>query len=353
MHAVGGLDPGQGGIIGIIVGMRSLILLALPWLLVAADPADPIALLPALVRTEPEVRKEPPVDEAAAMTLAPGIRVVVGRMVALAGVMQMDQGPTDGLEVVACLRDGKTHETMVRLDTDAAAVVKAAVLAALGPQDGQPTAEGSGMPARGVPMRVRVHWQEDDGMWRSTDASTLVRDRVVDRPYPPLPYIYTGSHERVVQEAGPDGAPVRRTRFMLENSKTVVGNYDEPDMLLASPFPGSIRDDRFEIHSALAPFVRTRVVVTIEAAALPLILRADGEVLQDPEGRVLGEDLLEALLARVYGAGATPGLRAVGVVVAPQAAREIDVRIRERILAAAARARAWVVPVFTISVPAR
>ncbi|MFM2089585.1 MAG: hypothetical protein RLZZ127_74 [Planctomycetota bacterium] len=316
--------------------------------LAGADPIDPLTALPVLPVSAPALQAGPLAATGAIVVLAPGVRIVPGRMVLLDGVMQVDQGPTDGLEVIACLRDGKTHETMVRLDTDAAAVVKAGVLAALGPQDGQTTAEGSGVPARGTPMRVRVHWQEDDGTWRSADASTLVRDRVVDRPYPPLPYIYTGSHERVVQETGPDGAPLRRVRFMLENSKTVVGNYDEPDMLLASPFPGAVRDDRFEVHSAVAPFARTRVQVSIEPATLPLTLSADGESLHDQEGQRLGDAMLEALLARHYGTGAAPELRAVAVAVAPGSARDIDVRLRERILAAAARARAWVVPVFTL-----
>jgi hypothetical protein len=117
-------------------------------------------------------------------------------------------------------------------------------------------------------------------------------------------------------------------------------------MLLASPFPGASRDDRFEIHSAQAPFARTRAILTIEPTVLPLTLRAEGETLTDTAGATLGDAALEAVLARHYGAGATPELRALAVVVPAQAPREGDVRIRERILAAAARARAWVVPVF-------
>ncbi len=314
-----------------------------------ADQTDPLTLLPVLPRSEPAVVEGSPAAGDGLVTLAPGIRIHPGRMVVLDATVQMDQGPADGLEVIACLRNGKTHETLLRLDTDAAAVVKAAVLAALGPADGQPTAEGSGQPARGTPLRVRIHWQEEQGGWRSADASTLVRDRVVDRPYPPLPYVYTGSHERVVTEVGPDGAPVRRTRFMLENSKTVVGNYDEPDMLLASPFPGAGRDDRFEIHSAQAPFARTRAILTIEPARLALTVHVQGETLSDEAGNTLGDAALEAILARHYGAGTAPELRALAVAVQAQAPREGDVRIRDRILAAAARARAWVVPVFILA----
>jgi hypothetical protein len=331
--------------------MRLPILLLLAWsaVLPGADPTDPLTLLPVLPRSAPAVVSGPPDAGVSAVVLAPGVRIIPGQFVLLDATVQMDQGPADGLEVIACLRDGKTHETMLRLDTDAAAVVKAAVLAALGPADGQITAEGSGLPARGTPMRVRVHWQDDQGGWRVADASTLVRDRVLDRPYPALPYVYTGSHERVVTETGPDGNPVRRTRFMLDNSKTVVGNYDEPDMLLASPFPGAVRDDRFEIHSAEAPFARTRAVLTIGPAVLPLTVQADGETLRTVDGSVLGDAALEATLARHYGLEASPELRAVAVMVPSQAPRAADVRIRDRILAAAARARAWVVPVFVPS----
>jgi hypothetical protein len=97
-----------------------------------ADQTDPLTLLPVLPRSEPAVVEGSPAAGDGLVTLAPGIRIHPGRMVVLDATVQMDQGPADGLEVIACLRNGKTHETLLRLDTDAAAVVKAAVLAALG-----------------------------------------------------------------------------------------------------------------------------------------------------------------------------------------------------------------------------
>ena len=124
------------------------------------------------------------------------------------GTVNPAQGPVDGLEVLLCLRDGKTHEALVRLDTTLGAVVKAACIDGLGlAADGQPAEEAAGFPARGTPVRIELRWQGANGAWLGLDAACLVRDRVTDRPYPPLPFIYTGSRFVALPGIGPDGTP--------------------------------------------------------------------------------------------------------------------------------------------------
>lgn len=329
--------------------LRTLLLSTLFPFVVLAESVDPLSLLPVLIPAIPQPIKDFSSPEDSGVRLAPGVFMVPGTAVYLSGSVLIDQGPTDGLEVLACLREGKTHETFIRLDADSGGVVKAAVLATLGPSDGVVPQEGSGIPARGIPMRVRLIWKNEQDVYVVADASTLVRDRVVDRPYPPLPYVYTGSHERLIQESLPDGTSVRRVKFMLDNSKSVIGNYDEPDLLLASPFPGAIRDDRFEVASAVAPFVKTRVWLSIAAATLPLTLLSDGTFLSPADGSPLSDAELEAVLVRFYGPAASPELRAVSVSVPAQSPRDCDVRLRDRILRAAARAKVWVVPVFSVT----
>lgn len=309
----------------------------------AAEPAaDPLAALPALPRPAPAPMPEP----AGGDTVVEGVRTLPDRVL-LDGTLNMDKGPADGLEVLACLRDGKTHESLVRLDTTQGRYVKFACISALKLDDGQWTEESSTLPARGTPLRVRLHWRDDEGAWQAIDASSLVRDRAIDRAYPALPWVYTGSRITVVAETGPDGKPRQRERFMLDNTRSVAVIFDEPDALIASPFPSAGLDARFEVNSAIAPPAGGRVVISLERAELPLTLDADATGKLSATGSPLDDAALAAALTAAYPADAPAGfLRAVGIRIPATAERTVDAAIRGRLLAAAAAAKAWAVPLF-------
>ncbi|MFW5751385.1 MAG: YdjY domain-containing protein [Planctomycetota bacterium] len=288
--------------------------------------------------------------------LAEGLYLGEDRVV-MEGVVLVDQGPVDGLEVIACLEGGKNHESLVRLFCNRADLTKAAFLAAFDPPDGAPAPEASGQPARGTPLRVRLFWQRLDPLtgsstWMAADASTLVRNRQLRHPYPPLPYVYTGSQFRTVHETLPDGTTQRVERFMLTTTRSVVVNFDEPDTLLASPFPLSARDDFFEVNSGVRPPPpETPVLVVFEALELPLTIDTewDGEdtVLHHADA-VIDRGALANLLLEHYGPKADPTYRAVGLRVAPEVPRSADLELRQLVLELAAGVDAWVVPVFVI-----
>jgi hypothetical protein len=296
--------------------------------------------------------------------LGPGTEVVAGvryerdRWVMLEGSINMDQGPADGLEVLACLKDGKTHESLLRIDSPSGRMIQLACIAAFNFPTGIPADEGSGIPARGTPVRVRVVWKGEDGKAKAIDASCLVRDRSMNRGYPPLPMVYTGSRFLTVQEVGADGKVVRRDRYMLDNTRSIGVNYDEPDALLASPYPGANEDGRFEANSGLfdpagstAPTVGSRISMLIEKTELALTLELDDHGGLRSGDQVVDDERLAALLAASYGADAPADrLRAVGVRVAKGIEnRQLDVAARARVMAAAAVAKAWVVPVFVLA----
>lgn len=324
-----------------------LILFILVPLAPAVDgPPAAVAALPVLAKPRAVEAKPLP----ALTTMAPGIHIAADqRVVVLDGRIQMDQGPVDGLEVVACLNGGKSHETCITLDTAAAELVKAAFIAALGVADGASPMQGVRQPARGTPLRVVARWQDPDQPDRAleVDASCLVRDRLIDRPYPPLPFVFTGSRFLPISVPGPDGQPVQRQQFMLASTRTLVAAYDEPDALMAAPFPDSWRDHHFEVHSGIAPPAGTAVRLVISRAELPLnLMVGDGGL--SVEGRTLDDAALAALLVKHYGAGASPALRAVGMVVTSAQPAEQDEHLRARLLAVAASAQVWVVPVFML-----
>ena len=309
--------------------------------LAVACAADPLAALPVLAK--------PALAQAADLgpleALGPGIAIGRGRCVVLSGAINLDQGPVDGLEVLACLKDGKKHESLIRLDAVQGSVVKAACIAALGLADGEPTQETSGQPARGSLVQLTVRWTID-GQQQELAASSLVRDREIDRPYPALPWIYTGSRFQQIYQNGPDGRPQKREVFMLDTTRSVVVNFDEPDALIASPFPGAGVDRRFEAYSALCPPAGTPVELVISVPApdsIPrLALAADG-TLRSASGAVLDDAGLAQHLATLPAA-----TRAVAVGVTSTVERRHDLATRSRILAAAAAAKVWIVPVFVL-----
>lgn len=325
------------------------VLLTTHALLSAGDAPDPLLALPALPKPKPVMLTVAPDGR----EVAPGIAIGAGKPAALVltGSVIIDQGPVDGLEVLACLPTGKTHESLIRLTAASGQLVKATAIATLGLDDGVPAPEATGQPGRGTPLRVMVAWQSPDqpGQWLAVDASSLIRDRNIDKPYPALPFIYTGSRILEVDETGVDSKPIKRKRFMLDSTKSVIDVVDEPDALMASPFPGAGTDKHFEAYGAICPPAGTAVKLVITRAELPLTLALlpDGQLrLPQADSAVLDDAALQSLLAKHFGDGATPGLRAVGVTVATTTPREQDVAARARILTAAAAAKAWVVPVF-------
>ena len=320
-------------------------------LLLAEEPtADPMTRLPVLPVPKPSVA----LAHGEASIVAPGI-LTTPTAVVLEGLSLIDNGPVDGLEVVACLEGGKYHEALVRLTTGNGQLVKFAMIRVLGCDDGQPPTEGKGQPGRGTPVRVMLEWADPDhpGQWLTLDASCLVRDRVTDQANPPLPFIYTGSRIVSAVETATNGKPVKRDRFMLDVTKSVSVVYDEPDCLLASPFFGAHIDQRFEANSAVTPPPGTAVRMVVMKAELPLTLvqSADGSLRPEAGAAApaLDDTALQALLGKYYGPTCTPELRAVAVRVAdPTTDHAIDVATRLRIVTAAAVAKAWVVPVFTL-----
>lgn len=324
---------------------RTFICLLAAAAIAAEASPDLLARLPPPPRAEPASAARPPFDPLAGTALAPGVRVVPAARVVLDGTIQVDKGPVDGLEVLACLKEGKTHEALIRLTAGDGSVVKAAFLAAFGLPDGRPAEENRGIPARGTPLRLTVMWTDEDGAWRWIDAARLVRDRTVDRGFPALPWVYTGSRILLIAESGPDGKVVRRERFMLDSTRSVAVNYDEPDALLASPFPCADQDVRFEANSAVMPPAKTTIHLVATPAETVLALRLEaGGILASRDGGGLDDAALAAAVGQAF--AAAPAHHAVTVRTATGVGDELVVAARSRIMAAAAAAKVWCVPVF-------
>lgn len=278
--------------------------------------------------------------------LAPGIGIIRDQAVVLTGKRWVDSGPDEGLAIVVCLTSGRLHESLIRLDSDDAALLKSAFILAFGWPDGATNDPLHGLPPRGVPVRVEWEWQDEAGATRRIDASCLVRDRTTDRAFPPLPFIYTGSRvgEQRLREG--DGRERMVPSFKLAEHRSLVALFDEHDALLSTPLPFLSNDLHLEVNTGLAPPGRTTGRLIFSPVTLPLTLWADdAENLRlSADGMAIDDTALSEVLSRHFGNEESTLIRAVRIHTPID--RAGDPALSRRLLNAAIAARAWVLPIF-------
>ena len=309
-----------------------------------------VVLMKQLPKVEVADPKSSPSPEGL-QAIMPGLLIQKQKRIYLNATVIFDQGPQDGLEAVACMPGGKNHESMLLLECGKGALIKSLFIANLNlTKDGVVSPQDSGLPARGFPVRAVMRWRPDAVLepdtWVERDLSTMVRDRASGHPFPPLPYLYTGSRFVTQRFTNDEGKEVEQELFMLDNTKTLITNYDEPDTLLASPFPTAQFDVLFEVNSADSPVEDTDCELYFEKAALALTLHMDGAGNLLQGDKKLDEAALQALLQQHFAANKDVALRACGITVAASTAREKDVAMREWFLRQAVAAKVYVVPVF-------
>lgn len=302
--------------------LAPLLLVALAVANLAAQQEDDVSRLQELLQQLPVLPEVPP-QEAEQLPFDPagleatGMQIRDGSVI-LRATAVVDQGPVDGLEVMLCFADGKVHESYARTAMSDARLLKAGFLAAFNLPDGKPAPEDSGVPARGWPLAITVWWRPDPDFepkrWLHLPLSSLVRDRLTNRPYPAMPYLYTGSREAVIDQSvpGQDGLQ-SSNRFMLEITKSVVVNFDEPDALLASFSPLARWDDRFEVRSDVAPASGSRLYFIFERVGLPLCWELDEQGTLRSGHRRLDRDLAIEALRQSYDALPVDAPRALAI----------------------------------------
>ena len=302
----------------------------------AAVPVVAAAAVQSVATAKPAPRIMPVVSQTAPENglalFGPGIWVSPGTEVVFSGRLVFDQGPEDGLEVVAALKASKLHETLTELDTADALRVLTALIVAFGePRDGVPPDSLSNLPPRGGPVDITLVWRTPSGSWNAIPVTSAIRDRHTDRAMVMVPGVYTGGALGTYQL--PDGSGRVHQAPVLTQAGAVCALYDEENgspLALAVPVPAE--DKRWEANSAILPPVSTpiRLVVT-RARALRAFAAAD---LQGPD-------------FAAWFAGNPLGQPASAVVqVSANQPRETDRELQIRMLALAEQRGAQFVPVF-------
>lgn len=278
--------------------------------------------------------------------LGRGVGVIRDQAVVLDGTRWIDSGPEEGLAILACLSSGRLHESLVRLVSDDAALLKSAFILAFGWADGATNDPLRGLPPRGVPVRVEWEWHDEEGATRRIDITCLVRDRTTDRAFPPLPLIYTGSRLGEQRLRTPDGKERMVPSFKLAEHRSLAALFDEHDALLSTPLAFLDNDIDLEVNTRLAPPGRTSGRLIVRPAELLLTLWADeaGNLRAAAEGSALDDDDLTALLRKHYRPDGTNPMCAVAI--RPPPVRAGDRALADRLFRCAVGAGCWVLPVF-------
>lgn len=153
-----------------------------------AEPADaPAKVSPGPTRATP--RPLPPPE--GAKRLSPDHTIWIDKargLVIIDGNISLRRGP---LEMFACVRNSKEHESVVSANTRAYAAH--AALLALGARPGAPVQfDPQFRPPRGPEIEITLRWRDRDGQMRSARAQDWVRDMRTGAAME-LPFVFAGS----------------------------------------------------------------------------------------------------------------------------------------------------------------
>lgn len=205
--------------------------------LVAADPAaDPI-----------DVAKLRRLDPESEVWIDPRTHQVV-----IGGEVVLREGP---LELFACLKGTKEHESIVAVRTKAY-VVHAALLA-VGAESGQPAIfTPKYRPASGTTIDVEIEWQDSAGKTRRARAQDMVRLSKTKGPM---------TQEWVFGGSGFYEDPVEKVRYYQAESGDLICVSNFPSATLDLPIESSQANEAllFEANTDKIPPVGTPVKVVL------------------------------------------------------------------------------------------
>jgi hypothetical protein len=197
-----------------------------------------------------------PTDPTATLTrLMPGYEVFVdkkNKQVVMEGEVCLNRGV---LEMFACLKGTKEHESVVAIKSKAF-VVHAALLA-LGAKQGSPAKfEPKYTPASGPKVGIQLYWTDEKGNKRTAKAQNWVRD-VKKKQAMTQEWVFAGSGFYVDEET--------KKQYYLADSGDFICVSNFPSAMLDLPIESSADNDNllFEAFTENIPPKGTKVTVVL------------------------------------------------------------------------------------------
>jgi len=154
------------------------------------------------------------------------------------------------LELVACARGTKEHESIFAVDVLGRYLHAAALL--LGAEPGRAVDfQGDREPPTGTPVTFEVEFKEGD-QTRRLGVHELVRNVVTGKPMEQNRWAFVGSSE-VATRRGP--------RYLAELTGALVVTYNDPSAVFDNPSPYGWDDTVYEANTELIPPIGTPVTL--------------------------------------------------------------------------------------------
>ena len=155
------------------------------------------------------------------------------------------------VEVFACTRIGKLHESVLVIDVEPIHLQTALILLGLEYQEGA-RYQGDPLTPKGDKVTIWVEWSID-GVTKRHRAEDLVFDRVKQKPMEHTDWVFTGSR-------------TNNGIFMAQATGTLISTYRDPDTIIDNPLPGGADDTIYIVNSQIVPPKGTDVKVIITPA---------------------------------------------------------------------------------------
>lgn len=155
------------------------------------------------------------------------------------------------IEVLACTRIGKLHESVLVIDVEPIHLQTALILLGLEFQEGA-RYQGDPLTPKGDKVTIWVEWSID-GVTKRHRAEDLVFDRVKQKSMEHIDWVFTGSR-------------MNNGIFMSQATGTLISTYRDPDTIIDNPLPGGADDTVYIVNSQIVPPKGTGVKVIITPA---------------------------------------------------------------------------------------
>ncbi len=161
------------------------------------------------------------------------------------GRVNMDKGM---IELLACARGGKLHESVLVLDVIPEYLHVALLLLGLNPGGG-PQFHGDPRQPLGDSVNIFVRWKSGDAS-RAVPAEDLLWDVARDVTMQHTAWVFIGSK-------------FVNGKYMSNLEKTLITTYHDPYAILENPLPTGINHDAYRVNEKLIPPSGTPVEVII------------------------------------------------------------------------------------------
>jgi len=154
------------------------------------------------------------------------------------------------IELLACTKIGKVHESLLVLDVQPIHLQTALILLGL-EYEGGIRYQGDPRTPKGDPVRIWVEWNKD-GQIKRHRAEDLIFNRVKQSSMEHIDWVFTGSR---INNNG---------TFMAQAVGTIITTFHDPDAIIDNPLPEGGDDTIYIVNNQIAPPKGTDIKMIIE-----------------------------------------------------------------------------------------